>query len=490
MAEEFFYKSISALSDMLRRRIVSSEELTRVFIDRTKSLDGSIGAFLSYDEEKTLNQARESDKRRSNGLILSDLDGIPVGIKDAISEEGQPLTCASRILEHYISPYDATVIRRLKDCGAVLWGRLNMDEFAMGASTENSAFKITHNPWNLDCVPGGSGGGSAAAVCAGEVPVALGSDTGGSVRQPASLCGIVGLKPSYGLVSRYGLAALASSTDQIGPTGRSIRDVAILLQAIAGHDARDSTSYRVDVPDYVKYLEMENFPKTIGLPKEYFADGLDDEVREAVHRAVDFYGKNGFKIKEISLPHTKYAVPVYYIIMTTEASSNLARFDGVRYTRRSKNTTNAVDIYFRSREEGFGAEAKRRILLGTYVLSRSHHNAYYIKAQKVRTKIREDFLKAFNEVDIILSPTSPCTAFRIGEKLDDPLSMYLADIYTVSASLAGLPAISIPCGFSSKKLPIGLQLMARPFHETDIMMAAKQFEDNHDFVNRVPNIGI
>ncbi|MDR1458301.1 MAG: Asp-tRNA(Asn)/Glu-tRNA(Gln) amidotransferase subunit GatA [Puniceicoccales bacterium] len=488
MSEELFHKTVSELSEMLKSKIISSEELTNAFINRTKTLDVKIGAFLSYDEEKTINQAKESDKRRARGLSLGDLDGIVIGVKDIIAEEGQPLTCASRILESYISPYDAGVIKKLKSCGAVLWGRLNLDEFAMGSSTESSAFKTTRNPWNLDYVPGGSGGGSAAAVCSREVPVALGSDTGGSIRQPASLCGIVGLKPSYGLVSRYGLAALASSTDQIGPTGRTIKDVAILLQAIAGHDPRDSTSYQADVPDYIGVFNGKNYPKVIGLPKEYFADGIDKDVSNAVNKAVDFYSKSGFVMKEISLPHSEYAIPVYYIIMTAEASSNLARFDGVRYTRRSKNTNNAMDMYFRSREEGFGAEVKRRILLGTYVLSSGHHNAYYVKAQKVRSKIREDFLRAFEEVDVILSPTSPSTAFPIGEKLDDPISMYLADIYTVSSSLAGLPAISIPCGFSSSGLPIGLQLIGKPFHDADIMLTAKKFEENHDFANRIPNM--
>ncbi|MDR2735800.1 MAG: Asp-tRNA(Asn)/Glu-tRNA(Gln) amidotransferase subunit GatA [Puniceicoccales bacterium] len=488
MAEELFHKTISELSEMLKSRVISSEELVGVFIARTKELDGKIGAFLSYDEEKTMGQARESDNRRAKGLALSELDGVPVGIKDVISEDGQPLTCASRILESYISPYDATVIRKLKNCGAVRWGRLNLDEFAMGSSTESSAFKVTRNPWNFDCVPGGSSGGAAAAVCAGEVPVSLGSDTGGSVRQPASLCGIVGLKPTYGLVSRYGLSALASSTDQIGPIGRTVEDVALLLQSIAGYDQRDSTSYPADVPNYVGCLGTETPPKVIGLPREYFTDGADKEVIEAVNAAVDFYKKNGFVIKEISLPCTEYAIPVYYIIMTAEASSNLARLDGVRYTRRSKNTTNAMDMYFRSREEGFGAEAKRRILLGTYVLSSGHHNAYYVRAQKVRTKIRDDFLRAFEEVDVILSPTSPSTAFPIGEKSDDPISMYLADIYTVSASLAGLPAISIPCGFSTKNLPIGLQIIGRPFHEMDIILVAKKFEDEHEFANRMPDL--
>ncbi|MDR1906889.1 MAG: Asp-tRNA(Asn)/Glu-tRNA(Gln) amidotransferase subunit GatA [Puniceicoccales bacterium] len=484
--EELFFKSAEDLSQMLAQKSISSVELTRIFIQRIKAVEPKVQAFLSIDEEKSLRQAEASDERRSKGQVLGPLDGIPVGMKDVIVEKGQPLTCGSKILKHYISPYDATVTERLHRAGAILVGRLNLDEFAMGSSTENSAYQKTHNPWNLDYVPGGSSGGSAAAVCAGEVPLALGSDTGGSIRQPAACCGIAGLKPTYGLVSRYGLSALASSLDQIGPFARNVADLGALLQVIAGYDDRDSTSCKTEIPNYCQILKSEQQSCRIGIPKEYFAEGIDFEVRQAIFEAIEFYRKSGYPIVDISLPHTPYAIPVYYVIMTAEASSNLARFDGIRYSHRSSKATNAMDIYSKSRAEGFGSETKRRIILGTYVLSSDHLDAYYVRAQKVRTRIREDFAKAFENVDVILSPTAPTTAFKLDEKINDPLQMYLSDVCTVAVNLAGIPALSVPCGFSKAGLPIGFQLIGRAFHEAELLSVAYPFEKTHDFNQRRP----
>ena len=398
----------------------------------------------------------------------------------------QPLTCGSRMLEKFISPYDATAALGLKRAGAVLFGRLNMDEFAMGSSTENSAFKTTANPWDTSRIPGGSSGGSAAAVAAGQVPVSLGSDTGGSIRQPASLCGIVGLKPTYGLISRYGLVAYASSLDQIGPFGHTVEDVAMTLQAIAGHDEKDSTSFRTEIPDYRAELQKRRGPWKLGVPKEYFGEGLAPEVRAAVEQAIAWYRAQGCEIREVSLPHTEYAIAVYYIIATAEASSNLARYDGIRYTHRSPKATDAIDIYHHSRAEGFGPEVKRRIILGTYVLSSGYYDAYYGRAQKVRTLIRRDFLDAFREVDALLTPTSPMVAFKKGEKTANPLEMYLADIFTISLNLAGLPGVSVPCGFSPEGLPIGLQIVGRPFQEAELLAIAHAYERAHDFNTKHP----
>ncbi|MDR0418286.1 MAG: Asp-tRNA(Asn)/Glu-tRNA(Gln) amidotransferase subunit GatA [Puniceicoccales bacterium] len=485
--EELFFKSAEDLLQMLAKKSLSSVELTQIFLKRIKAVDPKIQAFLSLDEERSLQQAKASDERRAKGKLLGLLDGIPVGMKDVIAEKGQPLTCASKILEHYISPYDATVTESLYRSGAILMGRLNLDEFAMGSSTENSAYQKTHNPWNLAYIPGGSSGGSAAAVCAGEVPLALGSDTGGSIRQPAACCGIAGLKPTYGLVSRYGLSALASSLDQIGPFARNVTDLGLLLQVIAGYDERDSTSCNAEIPNYNQLLKKQQ-PCRIGIPKEYFSEGIDLEVRQAIENVIKFYEKNGYSTVDISLPHTHYAIPVYHVIMMAEASSNLARFDGIRYSHRSPKATNATDIYFKSRGESFGSEVKRRIILGTYVLSSNHLEAYYVRAQKVRTRICEDFAKAFETVDVILSPTTPTTAFKLGEKINDPLQMYLSDICTVSVNLSGLPALSIPCGFSKAGLPIGLQFIGKAFHESELMSIAYLFEKAHDFALRFPSI--
>lgn len=477
------------MESMLDRREISAVELLRVFMDRKRAVDGEIGAFLSEYPDSAVSAAEASDKRRASGGKLGPLDGIPVGLKDILSVRGQKLTCASKILENYTSPYTGTAAAKLESAGAVFWGRLNMDEFAMGSSCENSAFKKTRNPWDTSRIPGGSSGGSAAAVSAGECACSLGSDTGGSIRQPASLCGVVGLKPTYGLVSRYGLAAFASSLDQIGPIARSVKDAAILLKAVAGYDRLDSTSVNADIPDYPSLLSSGSLNGAkIGVPSEYFIDGMDPEVRSAVEKSIAKCSESGAEITEISLPHTDLAVPVYYIIATAEASSNLARYDGVRYTRRSAQSRDVADMYFKSRSEGFGEEVKRRIILGSYVLSSGYYDAYYLRAQKVRTLIRRDFEDAFKKVDVILTPTSPTTAFKIGEKISNPLSMYLNDIFTINVNLAGLPGISVPCGMSSEGLPIGLQMVGRSFDEARLLSYAYAFEQVSGYAGRNPKL--
>ena len=486
---ELYYKTISELEELLDSGEISAVELAKAFIDRKNAVDGKVGAFLSSDEGGLLAAAAESDARRARGQKRGALEGIPVGLKDVLAVRGQKLTCASKILENYVSPYTASSLEKLVSRGGLFWGRLNMDEFAMGSSCENSAFKLTRNPWDLSRIPGGSSGGAAAAVAAGECAASLGSDTGGSIRQPASLCGVVGMKPTYGLVSRYGLAAFASSLDQIGPFARCVRDAAILLEAVAGHDPRDSTSVKTDIPDYAANLSLEAFKgKKIGLPKEYFSAGIDPEVRGIVEKAVSDCRALGAEVEEISLPHTDLAIPVYYIIATAEASSNLARYDGVRYTRRSPSTTDVIDMYFKSRAEGFGEEVKRRIILGSYVLSSGYYDAYYLRAQKVRTLIRRDFEDAFGRVDVIMTPTSPTTAFKIGEKTSDPLAMYLSDICTINVNLAGLPGISVPCGFSSEGLPVGLQMIGKAFDEQNLLSFAASYEAARGFDSREPNL--
>jgi aspartyl-tRNA(Asn)/glutamyl-tRNA(Gln) amidotransferase subunit A len=470
---------------------LSSAELMQAVIARTKAVDGRVKAFNSFDEADALAQARASDERRAKSGPRGPLEGIPIGMKDVISVAGQPLTASSRMLKNFVSPYDATATVKLKGAGAICWGRLNLDEFAMGSSTENSAFHTTCNPWDLERVPGGSSGGSAAAVAAGEATATLGSDTGGSIRQPAALCSVVGLKPSYGRVSRYGLIAFASSLDQIGPFARTVGDAATVLGVISGHDPRDSTSVKMDVPDYcrgIAELAKSGRKWKLGIPKEYFGEGLDPEVGAAVQAAIGEYRKMGCEVREVSLPHTKYAVGAYYIIATAECSSNLARYDGVRYGHRSKDAKDALDIYFKSRAEGFGAEVKRRIILGTYVLSSGYYDAYYLRAQKVRTLIRRDFLEAYKEVDAIVTPTSPTPAFRAGEKAADPLAMYLNDIYTIGVNLAGLPGISIPCGFTKSGLPIGLQIIGQPFRETELLAVAGAYESRTDWQSRHPSL--
>ena len=487
MASELFYQTVSELSAQLDAKTLSSVELTRAVIERTKAVDARVRAFNSFDEADALAQAAAADARRAKGESRGLLDGIPIALKDVIAVENQPLTASSKMLANFVSPYDATVTQKLKNAGAVVWGRLNLDEFAMGSSTENSAFGPTSNPWDLTRVPGGSSGGSAAALAAGEAIATLGSDTGGSIRQPAALCGVVGMKPTYGLVSRYGLIAFASSLDQIGPFTRTVEDAALVLGAIAGHDERDSTSFKTDIPNYRAELAARKGPWKLGIPKEYFADGLDPEVGAAVEQAIAFYRSQGCEIKEVSLPHTRYCLDTYYIIATAEASSNLARYDGIRYGHRSKDATDIVDLYFKSRAEGFGAEVKRRIILGTYVLSSGYYDAYYLRAQKVRTLIRQDFLNAYQEVDALITPTSPVPAFKIGEK-SDPLAMYLCDIYTIGVNLAGLPGISVPCGFTKSGLPIGMQLIGQPFQEAGLLAIAHAYDRAHEWRATTPNL--
>ena len=486
---EIFYKTISELESMLDSKEISAVELAKAVIERKNSVDGKVGAFLSANEDELLAEASISDSLRAEGKKRGALEGIPIGLKDVLAVRGQKLTCASKILENYVSPYTASSLEKLKSRGGIFWGRLNMDEFAMGSSCENSAFQPTHNPWDLSRIPGGSSGGSAAAVAAGECVASLGSDTGGSIRQPASLCGVVGMKPTYGLVSRYGLAAFASSLDQIGPFARCVKDAAILLEAVAGHDPKDSTSVDCEIPDYASNISLEAFRGAkIGIPKEYFGAGIDPEVKAIVEKAIADCASQGAEIVEISLPHTDLAIPVYYIIATAEASSNLARYDGVRYTRRSPDTTDAIDIYYKSRAEGFGEEVKRRIILGSYVLSSGYYDAYYLRAQKVRTLIRRDFEAAFEKVDVIMTPTSPTTAFKIGEKTSDPLSMYLSDICTINVNLAGLPGISVPCGFSAAGLPVGLQMIGKAFDERNLLSFAASYEAAHEWASRRPTL--
>jgi aspartyl-tRNA(Asn)/glutamyl-tRNA(Gln) amidotransferase subunit A len=478
--------TISELAAKLAVREVSAREAMQSCLDRIQRVDGKFHAFISHDAVDALAQADAADKLLAqNGRAASHpLLGVPIAVKDVIAVKNQPLNCGSKITGKFISPYDATVVEKLKAAGAIVFGRLNMDEFAMGSSTENSAFGITRNPWDVERIPGGSSGGSAAAVAADECLAALGSDTGGSIRQPAALCGCVGLKPTYGRVSRYGLVAFASSLDQIGTFTKDVGDAAMMLGVIAGHDSRDSTSVPQPVPDYCAALtgpSPDGLPikgLKLGLPKEYLIGGLNAEVKAAVDEAVKQFENLGAEIVEISLPHTDYAIATYYIIATAEASANLARFDGIRYGARVEGH-DPIELYSRTRGAGFGAEVKRRIILGTYVLSSGYYDAYYLRAQKVRTLIRNDFLKAFETVDAIVTPTSPTAAFKIGEKSDDPLQMYLSDIFTISCNLAGICGISVPCGFTeSPKLPIGLQLLGKPFGEETLLKLAQAYEMN------------
>ena len=472
--------TISELVARLAKRETSARDVTQACLDQIQRVDGSIHAFLSYDAPDALAQADAADKALASGTTHAQrpLLGVPIALKDVLAVKNQPLGCASKILAKFTSPYDATVVEKLKAAGAIVFGRLNMDEFAMGSSTENSAFVTTRNPWDTARIPGGSSGGSAAAVAADECLATLGSDTGGSIRQPAALCGCVGLKPTYGRVSRYGLVAFASSLDQVGPFTKDIRDAATLLNVISGRDERDSTSVPEPVPDYTAALTGNIKGLKIGLPKEYFIGGLDKEVTDAVNAAVKQLEKLGAEIVEISLPHTDYAVAVYYIIATAEASANLARFDGIRYGLRVDGA-DPIELYSKTRGAGFGPEVKRRIILGTYVLSSGYYDAYYLRAQKVRTLIRQDFLKAFEKVDLVVTPTTPTPAFKAGEKSDDPMQMYLSDIFTISCNLAGIPGVSLPCGFSTNpKLPIGLQLLGKPFGEETLLRAAHAYEQS------------
>ncbi len=464
----------------------SARELVDGALARIDALDAKLHAFLGLRAERARAEAREADARRARGGARSPLDGVPIALKDNLVVRGEPTTCASRILEGFVSPYDATVAERLRAAGMIVVGRTNLDEFAMGSSTENSAFGPTRNPWDLERTPGGSSGGSAAAVAAGLVPAALGSDTGGSIRQPAALSGVTGLKPSYGRVSRYGLVAFASSLDQIGPLARSAEDCAWLLQVIAGHDARDATSLAEPVPELRGALTGDVAGLVVGLPREYFVeDGVDAEVLARVHAAARELERAGAKTREVSLPRTPFAIATYYLIATAEASSNLARYDGVRYGRRARSAGSLGEMYRRTRSEGFGAEVKRRILLGTYALSAGYYDAYYRKAMQVRTLLRRDFEAALGPCDVLLTPTTPEVAFRLGEKTSDPLRMYLSDVHTVSANLAGLPGISIPCGFAHG-MPVGLQLLGRAADEATLLRVADAYQRRSDWHLRRP----
>jgi aspartyl-tRNA(Asn)/glutamyl-tRNA(Gln) amidotransferase subunit A len=469
--------TIGEIRDLLTRRKVSAEELARAHFARIEEKDKEVRSYLALCPERALEQAKKTDRMVAADEPLPALAGVPVAVKDVILTRDSQTTCASRILENYIAPYDATAVERLEAAGAVVLGKTNCDEFAMGSSTENSGFFTTHNPHDLTRVPGGSSGGSAAAVAANLATVSLGSDTGGSIRQPAALCGIVGMMGTYGRVSRFGLVAFASSLDHIGPFGRSVRDVALVLKTIAGRDPKDSTSATIPVSDYLATLDEDVRGLRVGVPSEYFK-GLNPAIGDNIQKGIELLGKLGCKVVAISLPHTDYAIACYYIICMAEASSNLARYDGVRYGFRAPQHDDLCDMYRKTRDRGFGAEVKRRIMLGTYVLSSGYYDAYYLKAQKVRTLITRDFLEAFNQVDVIVTPTSPIPAFKLGERVDDPLQMYLADIYTVTASLAGIPGISVPCGKTkgSPPLPVGMQIFAKHFDEARLLQVAHAFE--------------
>jgi len=469
--------TIDQIRSALTAREISAEELTRAHLVQIERKDPEVRSYLSVCGERAVAQARKIDGLIAQGDPLPRLAGVPVAVKDVILTRGLQTTCASRILENYLAPYDATAVERLESAGAVILGKVNCDEFAMGSSTENSGFFPTHNPCDLTRVPGGSSGGSAAAVAANLATVALGSDTGGSIRQPAALCGIVGMMGTYGRVSRYGLVAFASSLDHIGPFGRSVRDVAVTLETIAGRDPKDSTSAEVPVADYVAALDQDVRGLKVGVPNEYFK-GLNPEIGDNIQQGIDLLAKLGCEVVPISLPHTDYAIGCYYIICMAEASSNLARYDGVRYGFRASEPTELRAMYKKTRNQGFGAEVKRRIMLGTYVLSSGYYDAYYLKAQKVRTLIARDFVEAFDDVDVIVTPTSPIPAFKLGERFEDPLQMYLADIYTVTASLAGIPGISVPCGKTrgGPRLPVGMQILAKHYDEARLLQVAHAFE--------------
>jgi aspartyl-tRNA(Asn)/glutamyl-tRNA(Gln) amidotransferase subunit A len=477
--------SLAELQAALAAKKVSSVELTQAFLARIRRLDGGLNAFVGLDEETSLAQARASDQRRACGEA-GRLEGIPIAHKDIFCTRELPTTCGSKMLAGYRSPYDAHVIEQFGRAGAVLLGKTNMDEFAMGSSNETSHFGPVRNPWDRRLVPGGSSGGSAAAVAARLAPAATGTDTGGSIRQPAALTGICGLKPTYGLVSRYGMVAFASSLDQGGPLAKSAADLALMLNVMAGHDARDSTSVERPREDYTRSLEAPLKGLRIGLPAEYFGAGVEPDVLARVREAIAWFESQGARTLAVELPNTALAVPVYYVIAPAEASSNLSRFDGVRYGHRAKHYADLVDMYCRTRAEGFGAEVKRRILIGTYVLSHGYYDAYYLKAQKVRRLIARDFAEAFKRCDLIIGPTSPTTAFPLGAKTEDPVQMYLNDIFTIPAPLAGLPGLSIPCGFDAKGLPVGLQLMGDYFSEARLLGAAHQYQRATDFHRRVP----
>lgn len=482
-----FEHKISELHELLHKRDLSVSDLVDQSFKTIGEVEGKVQAFLTLDEENARAAAKALDDKAIQSSPANKLYGMPIGIKDNIVTKGLRTTCASKILENFDPIYDATVIKKLKQAETVTIGKLNMDEFAMGSSNENSGFKKTFNPWNLETVPGGSSGGSAASVAAGEVLFSLGSDTGGSIRQPASFCGVVGMKPTYGLVSRFGLVAFASSLDQIGPITRNVEDNAFLLKAIAGHDEMDSTSAKVDIPDYLGSLTGDVKGLRIAVPKEYIGEGVSEEVRKSVLDALAVLEKQGATWEEVSLPHSKYALATYYLLSSSEASANLARFDGVRYGYRTPNAENLIEMYKKTRAEGFGEEVKRRIMLGTFALSSGYYDAYYKKAQKVRTLIKQDFENVFEKYDVIVGPTTPTPAFKIGENIADPLTMYANDILTIPVNLAGVPAISVPCGFD-KGLPLGLQIIGRHFDESTVYKVAHAFEQATEFHKQRPQL--
>ena len=483
--------SIRELHRQLIRKERSAVEITQEALDRIQELEPKLHSFLHVTSEQALDQARQVDAKIAAGEEIGLLAGIPIGIKDNMCTKGIPTTCASRILENFVPPYESTVTQKLKGAGAVMVGKTNLDEFAMGSSTENSAYQVTANPWDLERVPGGSSGGSAAAVAAQECAVALGSDTGGSIRQPASFCGVVGLKPTYGLVSRYGLVAYASSLDQIGPLARTVEDAAILLSAIAGYDPNDATSLKVEIPNYAKILQPDLRPRgrlRVGIIKETFGEGLDPAVEQAVTKAIDQLQSLGAEIHVISCPRFRYGLPTYYIIAPSEASANLARYDGVKYGKRVPDADNLLSMYTKTRAAGFGAEVKRRIMLGTYALSAGYYDAYYLKAQKVRTLIKQDFEAAFEKVDVLVCPTAPTTAFKAGEKTEDPLSMYLSDLMTIPVNLTGLPGLSVPCGFDDNGLPIGMQLIGKVLREDQLFQVGYAYEQSTSWHLQKPQL--
>lgn len=485
---EIYELSTTELVKKIKNKKISAEEITKSAYQRIGEDEDKIHSFVTLTSETALAQARDIDKKIKHGQPVGNLAGVPIAVKDNICLKGIRTTCGSKILENFISPYDATVVKKLRQADGIFIGKTNMDEFAMGSSTETSYFSPTRNPWDHACVPGGSSGGSAAAVASGKVPLAIGSDTGGSIRQPASFCGVVGLKPTYGRVSRFGLVAFASSLDQIGCFSRNVADTALLLNTIAGWDENDSTSVNTPVPDYTKALVNDVKNLKIGIPEEYFIEGIDKEVEKSVRDAIDLLKNLGAETVEISLPHTEYAVACYYILAPSEASANLARYDGVKYGYRTEKSQDLLEEYEKTRQEGFGPEVKRRIMLGTYALSAGYYDAYYLKAQKIRRLIKEDFDRAFKKVDVIITPVSPTPAFKLGEKLNDPLKMYLSDIFTISANLAGLPGISLPSGLSKQGLPIGLQILAGPFEEEKILQVAYTYEQNTDWHKKNPRV--
>ncbi|MBO9368913.1 MAG: Asp-tRNA(Asn)/Glu-tRNA(Gln) amidotransferase subunit GatA [Chloroflexi bacterium] len=485
---DLYSLTITQAHELLRQRKISSLELTQAVLERIREVDGQIGAYLTVTEGVALEQARQADERLRRGERVTPLTGIPFGVKDSIVTEGIRTTCGSRILEHYVPPYQATAVRRLLEAGAVLLGKHNLDEFSMGSSTENSAFFPTRNPWDLKRVPGGSSGGSAAAVAAGECFFALGGDTGGSIRLPAAFCNVVGLKPTYGRVSRYGLIALASSFDTIGPLTRTVEDAALVLQVIAGQDAHDATSLAQPVPDYAAQLQRPVKGLRLGLPREYFVPGMEAGVEAALQEAIRQFERLGMEIREVSLPHTPYALAVYYLILFAEASANLARFDGVRFGSAAQQAQTIPELYLETRGKGFGAEVKRRIMLGAYTLSAGYYDAYYLKAQRVRTLLRQDFERAFEVCDVLLTPVSPGVAFRLGEKTADPLAMYLSDVYLVATNPAGVPALALPCGFS-EGLPVGMQLIARHGEEALLFQVGHAYQQVTEWHKMRPALG-